>query len=429
MANKRSRSDVDISSGRTEPKLGWRGYLFIFGFMIVLYFLVTFFDPSYWWLCVLVPIVILVAAILIGWKLVVKRGLFTWMRLAQQPAKLMARGEREAAEAACAKGLARARQFGEHDHRRGLMLCELAMFVKLQGRMDEALALYEESVSIMSEHQEKEPLDYFVVLNNYGICFIQLKDYERAQSILEKAIDLTFAARKREGDSMVVMPLQHVQLLQFVLHLNLAFLLMEMRELAEAEQQLREADALAPLLAKPFHAAWHNHYIAICALWEFESGKFAAAEAELAEADNPDYPPCLRAQAKLHMVRQEFAEAEALFRKYQHEEGKKGTLHLPDKLKPTLEYGECLFEQGKHDAAFAELKEARSIVVDFKLPPDETWRRDLAIWLQRARELNKAELIVSLEEELRKIPTTLEQRVTILEKLRIHPPISDSCNP
>ena len=50
---------------------------------------------------------------------------------------------------------------------------------------------------------------------------------------------------------------------QFLLHMNLAFLFMEMQELAEAEQQLLEADALLPLLTKRTRAGWHDHYLTI----------------------------------------------------------------------------------------------------------------------------------------------------------------------
>jgi tetratricopeptide (TPR) repeat protein len=261
-------------------------------------------------------------------------------------------------------------------------------------------------------------LPYFIALNNYGICFIHPKDYEGAQRILYKAIDLSLAARKRGPDGIFI-PLGQVRLLQLVLHLNLAFLLMDMHELAEAELQLREADELIPLVSKRAVAAWHDHYVGICALWEYESGKFAAAENELAKAKNPDFPSCLRVRAKLHIVRQEFAEAETLLRKYQDAERKKGTLHRPDLLGATLDFAESLFGQGKHDDAFAALEEARSIAADYALPADATWRQTLENWRGRAHEIGKADMAESLAADLHKMPAPEPWAILILDKLRV----------
>ena len=301
------------------------------------------------------------------------------------------------------------------------MLCELGIFARLQGRMAESLELGEESVEILAQNLATEPFQYFVALNNYGICFIHLKDHATAQSILVKAVDLMLAVRKREADKLTAMPLKSVQLLQFVLHLNLAFLFIEMNELAEAEGHLREADVILPMLAKRLRADWHDHYIAMCGLWEFESGSYAHAEGELARALNPNYPPCLRLRARLHLARQDFAQAELVQRAYFVEESKKGTLHRPDLVKATLELAESLFGQAKQDEAFASLQEARSIVADFALPADAEWRRTQEKWLQRARELDKADVIAELEAELQKTPTAAEQRITILEKFRAQP--------
>jgi tetratricopeptide (TPR) repeat protein len=421
--DKRSTPDFDISTPGYVPKAPTHRNVILWLIVLVLAIVILYLEPAVGWM-ILLPIfgiALLCFVAFVAWFVIVKRGALTWMRLAFRPAKLMARGDAAAAEASYAQAIDRAKRFAPADHRRGIMLCELAMYAKNQGRYQEGLALYEESVEILSQHLASQPLDYFTVLNNYGICFIYLKDYEAAQKILEKAIDLTFAARKREANRLVRMQLQQVQMFQFVLHLNLAFLFMEMQELAEAELQLREADGLLPMLPKRTQRSWHDHYVAICALWEFESGKFAEAKSEVAQARNADYPVCLRVRAKLHMVRQEFAEAEQVLRKYQDEQRKQGTLHRPELLQPTLEFAESLYGQGKHDDTFASLQEARTIVADFALPPDAAWRKVLETWLRRARELGKPEVAASLEADLLRMPATANQAVTILEKFRIHP--------
>jgi tetratricopeptide (TPR) repeat protein len=300
------------------------------------------------------------------------------------------------------------------------MLCELATYVKNHGRYPEALALYEESAAILAQHLNDCPLDYLTMLNNFAIYYIHLKDYGEALRILEKAVDLTFALKKPEASGVIYVSVAVLHPYQVLLHLNLAFLFMEMRELAEADAHLDAAGSMLPLLGERGRARFVDHYVGTCALWDCEAGKFADAESELADAGHADYPVCLRVRAILHRVRGEFAEAERLLRKYQENIRKTGTLHRPEMLKATLEFAECLFGQSKHDEAFAALQEAQSLVAEFALPTDAAWKKTLVTWLQRARDLGKADVVASLEVELQRIPPASEQSIAILEKFRIH---------
>jgi tetratricopeptide (TPR) repeat protein len=378
-------------------------------------------EFSPWWSLVgTVGVASVCLAGALAWKLIVKRGMFTWMRLAQMPIKLMARGDAVAAEEAYSRGLARADRFAVDDHRRGLMLCELAMYAKNQGRYADSLTHYEESTRVLGLHLATNPLDYFVVLNNHAICYVHLRDFENAQRMLEKALDLTLAARKNEARTAVTMPLAQVQWLQFVLHMNLAFLFIEMHELGEAEGQLREADDLAPLLPARNMKTWHDHYVGLCAYWEFEAGRPKQAERELADASNPDYPVCLRVRAKLALSRQQYAEADEALRKFRASEEKKGPLQRPELYKTALELAEARFGLGKREDAFAALAEARAIVADFKLPADSVWRRSMQTWAQRAQALGKADVLASLEAELQMMPAS-PQAITILDKFRAQP--------
>lgn len=425
-SSRRSRSpsqdDLDISTRATTPGLGWRSNVVIWGAVALLAAVVFYLDLAIWWLLVLVVlagIVFLVGAFL--WHMVVKRGAWTWMRQACRPGMLMALGKTAEAESAYASALARARRFAAADYRRGLMLCELAWFAKNQGRMQEALELYEESVAILQRNPAATPFEYFAAVNNHAICFIHLKDYLSAQRILEKAIDMTLAVRKDDRSVLGKLPLPQFQLIQLIMHLNLAFLLMEMRELPEAEAHLREADALAPLLSKRAMACWHDHYLVLCAMWELESGNLTLAEQELAETRNSEYPPVLRMRSRLHQARHEYAQAEQLLRKYQQAERKKGPLHRPEMLRASLDFAECLFGQGKHDEAFASLQEARAIAADFKLPPDDFWRSTLTTWRERARATNRPEIAAAIESEMARVPPPATTTgVTILDKIRVN---------
>jgi tetratricopeptide (TPR) repeat protein len=419
-----SDDEIDISTSDLsrwmKPQVNWFVWIVALVAVLLLFFLLEIGWLTAWMLLALPALAVLAMAAWVSWILAVRRGIFTWMALARQPAATMARGDAEGAERAYQKALERAQRFSVQDHRRGLMLFELGAYVKNQGRYPEAKALLEEGVDILAEHQRASPMDYFTSLNNYAIYFIHLRDHAAAQKILEKVLDLTLATKKGSNEKIVVLP-QQIREIEFVLHMNLVFLFIEMRELAEANFHMEEAAAIFAAMKKRSRARLYDHYIAFRSLLMHASGRLREAGSEIEKAKNPEYAACLRVRAKLHLVRQEFSEAEQLVRKYLDQERKKGSLHRPELLDHTLELAESLFGQGDHEAAFASVREACSIVGEFALPLDAAWRKTLETWLRRARELGKAEVSASLEAEIQKIPATSNQAVTILEKFRIHP--------
>ena len=230
-----------------------------------------------------------------------------------------------------------------------MMLVDLAGYVKNQGRSNEAKELYEECVAILAKHQRTHPADYFVSLNNYAIFFMHRRDYDAAQQILERVLDLILpAAKGRE----VGLP-RRLDGLEFILHLNVAYLFMLMHQLTEAKHHLHEADTLFQGLPGPRQKAMHDHFVCLRALWNYEAGKFANAWSEVERVENPDYAASLSVRAKLHLVALDYAAAEGLRRKSFDQERKKGTLHRPELLDATRELAESLFGQGKHDEAIA----------------------------------------------------------------------------
>lgn len=423
----RSDAEIDISTSSSSqwmsPKVNWIHWTLWFVIVtavMVLYCLVDWDWPIGWMLVAALGLLVVGMLGWVTWILAVRRGIFTWMRLARQPALTMARGDAAGAERAYQLALERARRFPAQDHRRGLMLVELATYVKNQGRYPQAKVLLDEAVEVLAKHQRAAPMDYFVSLNNYAIYFIHLRDHASAQAILEKVLDLTLVTQKGPGDKVVVLAYQ-IQEIEFVLHLNLVFLFIEMRELAEANFRMEEADVIFLDMKKRSRAKYFDHYIAIRSLLMCASGHFTDAGREIEKTKNADYAAGLRVRAKLHLIRQEFSAAEQLLRQYFDQEKKKGPLHRPELRDHTLDLAEALFCQGKHDAAFASLQEARAIVADFALPLDAGWRKTLEAWLQRAQELGSADAIAALDAELQKIPAKATQAVTILEKFRIHP--------
>jgi tetratricopeptide (TPR) repeat protein len=419
-----SDDEIDISTSDLSrwmnTQVNWFVWAVALGAVLLLFFLWEAEWLTAWMLMALPALAVPAMAGWVTWILIVRRGIFTWMPLARRPAAVMAQGDVEGAERAYRLALERARRFPPKDHRRGLMLFELAAFVQNQGRYPEAKALLHECVEILSVNQRAYPMDYFVGLNNYAIYFIHLRDYAAAQSTLEKVLDLTLATKKGANQKIVVLPHQ-IRELEFVLHLNLVFLFIQMRELAEAAFHMEEADAVLPGLAKRSRARLYDHYVAFRSLLVHASGRLDEADREIQKAKNPEYGACLRVRAKLHLERAEFPEAEQLLRKYLDQERKKGSLHRPDLLVHTLEFAESMFGQGKHEAAIATLMEACSIAADFELPADAAWRKTLETWLQRARELGKADVVAALNTEIQRVLSTSNQDVTILEKFRVPP--------
>jgi tetratricopeptide (TPR) repeat protein len=418
--------DVDIKAPASQWRRRTGGWLWLFVLVTCIIALLLLGDRGRIpWLLLAVPAlvvcsIVVVFAVWIGWMLVVRRGVVTWMRLAWAPAKALAQGDRPGADRALTTALARANRFAPKDRRRGLMLVELAGFTKAQGRYAEAKPLFDECVAILAQRWQSSPMDYFVALNNYAVYYIDLRDHAAAQAILEQVLDLTLFWQKR-GQATRVANYAWVHMLELVLHLNLVVLFIQMQELTEATEHMEEADALFPGLGKHQQARLGDHYRGTRARWLHACGQFADAAGELDKVRDTSYPVCLHMRAKLALVRLEFAQAERLLRQCFDLELKKGALHRPDLRDETLDLAESLFGQGKHDEAFAALEKARAIHAGFAMPSANDWRKALASWLQRARDLHRPDVVALLEEDLQKA-VAVEQGIMISPRLRIRRP-------
>jgi tetratricopeptide (TPR) repeat protein len=374
------------------------------------------------WMALSIPAMFFVLfAVWIGWVLIVRRGALTWMRLARAPARALAGGNSALAERALARALARADRFRPQDRRRGVMFVELAGFLKAQGRYHEAKALFEDSVAILARRWRSNPMDYFVALNNCAACAIDLRDHAAAQRVLEQILDLTLVWKQWRQSGPSSRNYQ-AQSLALVLHYNLAFLFIQVGELAEAADHVHEMEAILPRLSRRQRAQLGDHYVGIHACLMYARGQFADAAREIERARDPNHLVCLHVSAQLALVRLAHAEAERLLRQCFSLIRKKGSLHRPDLRDHALELAESLFGQGKHDEALAALQEARAITADFALPPGKAWRRALGNWLQRAQQLHQPDLAASLEADLHRAGAA-EQALTISPRLRVRPPL------
>jgi tetratricopeptide (TPR) repeat protein len=401
IAQKRSSPNTSL-----DGLLSWLGVL---GLFIALGYLGA---PV--WLLLTIPVLLIVGAVV--W-FIIHNGHLTWMRLAQAPARALARGDTVAAERAFAAALARTRGFPPHDYRRGRMLIVLADYLKGLGRFSEAIACYEQAVEALEPHLQSSPMYYFIALNNLSAYFIDVENYADAQRFLETLLVLSLVWTK----GGIKADAHASQAVDLVLHLNLVLLFVRLEELPLAAMHLQEADALFRKHARP--QKWlADGYRGVRALLLLAQGRDTLAADELSKVQDPENLTCLAARAKLRLARGEFTQAERLLRKYLRLVGKRGSTHRPDVRRQVLDLAECLFGSGKYDEAFCALEEARAITRDFPLPASNSWRKAMAEWLRRAQQLGRITDIAWLEDEVRAASKVPEQTITISPRLRICPP-------
>jgi tetratricopeptide (TPR) repeat protein len=253
-------------------------------------------------------------------------------------------------------------------------------------------------------------MSYFVLLNNYAVYYMNVRDYAAAQRIWENVLEMTPILKKENANS---------QWFDFVLHVNLAVLFLELQEFAEAADHLHEAQRLFPDLLKAHQAMVVDWYYSIRANHMSAMGQFENASAEIARVKNQDSLICVGARAKLHLGKQEYSQAEQLLRRLLDQQCKIGSVHRPDLLLCKLEFAKSLFGQGKHDEAFLVVGEARRIVVDFAMPANKIWRNTLLAWLHHAKELGRIDDMATLEADLQSMAPVSDHAITISAKLRV----------
>lgn len=417
---RRPARDLDVSIPGGKQKTSWKATFVIWGVVATIFLAFYYLEFSlFWTLVMVVPGVFLTFIAWITWMLVIRRGVFTWMKLAGKPAKLFAEGDAAGAEAALQQALARARQFGPNDHPRGMMLAVLAEYLGYQARVKEAIELFEEATAILAQHSHKNPMDYFIGLNNYAVLLIHVKDHIAGQQILERVLDLTLLVRQENQSEITSITPAQLHMIEFILHINLVCIFIDIDEAAECRYHLEEASAAFDALPRGNQASFHDHFAAMRARWLLTRDRSAEAEEELAAAKDPEQATCVRVRARMHLMRQEFSAAEPLLKQVLEFQKKKGVLHHPDLFDVNLDLAECQQARGAFEAAVVSLQEARSLVRDFGLPRNERYRDKLKPWVERAHQQGQPDLAVSLQEELRSIPASGDARITVLARFRL----------
>src|SRR5262249_46668615 len=244
-------------------------------------------------------------------------------------ARALARGDKAGAERALAAALERAHRFSPQDHRRGLMLLELAGgYVRNSGRYPDARAMFEESIDILARRWQSNAMDYLIALNNYAVYLIDVWDFMAAQNTLEKVLDLALFWKKAPGADNAATQIS-IRLAETCFHLSLVFLFVRMDALAEARDHLEEADAIVPKLTRRQELTLGDYHRAVAALLLYAEGRFADAAGRLRDVKNQDHLLGLHVRAKLHLVAREFSQAEQVLHKLFDLERKKGSVHCP----------------------------------------------------------------------------------------------------
>jgi tetratricopeptide (TPR) repeat protein len=414
----RSQADIDISMPGGKQKASWTATIVIWVTVLSAVFAMFYLEmPVLWVFGMLVIAFVGVFGGWIAWYAIVRRGTLTWMRLAYQPAKCFARGDIAGAEAALVRAIERANRFPPGSQPRGMMLEAIAEYLGNQGRSKEARAAFDECIETLERYVKSSPMDYFVALNNYAVFLLYHKEYEASQRILERVLDLALATKKR-NDGVVTVTDAQLLLIQFILHINLVCIFLEMEEIAAMRYHLRGAEGFFNALPKGPRKQFQDHFLALRARCLFERRKVDAAWDMLEDALDPHHMNILRIRGRLHLHEGEYAEAESYFAHYEAEQSKICVAHHPQHLELRVYLAECQYHLGKFDAAFASIEKARSLIADFALPRDERWREKLQPWHDRAVQHGKMELANAIAEELRRTLTANETAVVVLERFR-----------
>lgn len=184
---------------------------------------------------------LLPAAAIILWVFVYalwRSGIFTWLRVARQPAKLYARGQGDQAEASFEQALRYAEsKYRDDDHRRASILIVLADYSAQTARAERAASLYQEALRILCRIIERRPFEYFLCLNNHAVLLINWKNYAKAQSLLELASEIIKPYRKFQHAPIGLV----TQLLRF----NLISVYIFEKQYEAAERLIGEMDPTA----------------------------------------------------------------------------------------------------------------------------------------------------------------------------------------
>jgi len=420
--NIRNRRDIDISIPDGTQKTHWSVHAAIWGSVSALAIAMIVIEmPVEWALGIFVGVGVIAIGGRIAWVLIVRRGALTWMRLAYRPAKLFAAGDPIGAEAALTQAIERANRFAPGSQPRGMMLEPIAEYLGNQGRSTEAKAAFEECIDTLARFASTHPMDYFISLNNFAVLLLFHKDFESAQRILERVLDLALAAKKGNDGGIITVTDGQLQSIQFVLHLNLVCVFLEMQEADAMRYHLFETETFFDALPKGMRKQFHDHFIALRARCLFERKKYDAAWKQLEEAVDANAPNVVRMRGRLHLHEREFAEAESCFKRYEDSQRKVCVSHHPQHLDLRLHLAECEFQQGKFEAAFTSLEEARNLVTDFSLPRDSKYHEKLRPWLERAGAHGKTELVKALAEDVRQTAAESETAIAVLERFRALP--------
>jgi tetratricopeptide (TPR) repeat protein len=427
MSSKRPQAhDIDISRPTAAPKAGWGATIVIWGLVVAAFLLIYFFEFDFvWGLAIIVGTALLAVAGWIGWGVVVQRGYFTWMRLAQSPAKLYAAGDATGAEAAFQRALVRAKQFPADDHRRGMMLEVLAEYAGAQARISQARELFDECIDILRLHMGANPMDYFISLNNYAVLLLHLKDYVASQRILERLLDLSLANKEHADGQVIAITPEQLQTIDFILYVNLVCIFLEIGDTDDMRYHLKQSELAFKNLGGGDQKRFNDHFLALRSRCAFERKKMDVAWRLLEEATDSTHVNVMRMRSKLLLGEGKPADAEELIHRFYEAQDKIGPRHHPQYLDVQLHLAECVYQQDRHNEALEVLAEAHKLIADFELPLNARWRDRLRPWLERAQHHRKVDLAASLEKCIGAASKAVDDAIMIIDRFRVRPKVEE----
>jgi tetratricopeptide (TPR) repeat protein len=336
------------------------------------------------------------------------------IRRAKDPRAYLEKGNKIRAEQCYQEMMVKASAFEASDYRRALILCELASYLDASEKPKEAAAMARECVPILDAAKSAEPHWCGYGLNQCAVFEIRARRFDKAQEILEKSFDCAILAKHPASNR------KSTSSDEVTLHLNLAYLFIQMNAIPEADHQLNEAECRLKELPYGFRRKAEDVLYQLLAERELIFSNMESAADHLEKVQNKDTMTYQRVRAKLHFACKEYSEAAELLAQLLYVQSKHFASR-PILLDSFLIYAEANFALGRQEYAFGGLKAMLAIMFINGIPRDAKWREVVETWLPRARELGQTEVLGRLETEARRMVDQPYQNVTVIERFRVQP--------
>jgi tetratricopeptide (TPR) repeat protein len=360
---------------------------------------------------------LVVGAILIAAVVVLRlyaNHLSSWPEANDELYQALLKGDHDRADQAIVKVQELVNVLPTDDFARGVVLAYLALYYDYRAMSPEAKAAYKESMRVLDLHRLYDPISYLQILSNASSFYMTHRDFEAAESMLDRSSDFLAAVRERPDLVDPWLIIEH----KLCIHQSLAYLLMQSGELASARDSLERSQNLLRRVHLERRGYYHDSFSLLRAWLHTYEGNPDAAQSEYDRLDRPEEFHGVALHARILMLQGRLEKAEREMRRVFEISARTFELHHPAYFEMRCYQADCLYDLGRRREAFEMFGEVRSLVEDFDLPRNEAWRATLEKWRRRAVEGSDTDLQAALNSDLAKKPDPHNTGIMVLQRIR-----------